>query len=240
MNEILQAARVQSDPAGISTTIGLDLGDRWSRYGVVDRSGAVIEEDRVRTSTAALERRFRKTLTRFVLEAGTHSPWVSRLFGEPGFKQRVFKAVRHRVGPTRWHFHKILCVLLLVASASWGCKSAPRAQSKNRQIGWRPIDSWTGRGDTQTDSFNIESTQWRIKWETQGAASPGAGRFHVVVHSAVSGRSIAEAVEHQGDGKGIAYVTEDPRLYHLVIDSSGVDWSIKVEEAVGGEVENAR
>jgi len=30
-------------------------------------------------------------------------------------------------------------------------------------------------------------------------------------------------------------VTEDPRLYHLVIDSSGVDWYIKVEEAVAGE-----
>jgi hypothetical protein len=31
-------------------------------------------------------------------------------------------------------------------------------------------------------------------------------------------------------------VTEDPRLYHLVIDSDGVDWSIKVEEAVVGDV----
>jgi transposase len=80
MNEILQTARAQSEPAGISTTIGLDLGDRWSRYCVVDRSGAVIEEDRVRTSTAALEQRFRKMPpTRIVLEAGTHSPWVSRL-----------------------------------------------------------------------------------------------------------------------------------------------------------------
>ena len=112
----------------------------------------------------------------------------------------------------------------------------PREQSTTRQIGWRPIDSWTGRGDTQTDSFNIESTQWRIKWETKGAPSPGAGRFHLAVHSAVSGRIIMEAVEHQGDGKGVAYVTEDPRLYHLVIDSAGVDWSIAVEEAVAGDI----
>jgi len=66
--------------AGISTTIGLDLGDRWSRYCVVDGSGAVIEEDRVRTSTAGLEHRFRQIpAVRIVLEAGTHSPWVSRL-----------------------------------------------------------------------------------------------------------------------------------------------------------------
>jgi hypothetical protein len=131
-------------------------------------------------------------------------------------------------------FH--LCVLLLVVSASWGCKPTPPASATIRQIGWRPIESWMGRGDTQTDSFNIESTQWRIKWETKGAASPGAGSFHIVVHSAVSGRPIADAVNHHGDGKGVAYVTEDPRLYHLVIDSSGVDWSLAVEEAVAGDI----
>jgi hypothetical protein len=128
-----------------------------------------------------------------------------------------------------------LVSVLLLAGLAGSCGSAPHAGSKTQQIGWRPIDTWTGRGDTQTDSFNIESTQWRIKWETKGATSPGVGRFHLAVHSAVSGRVIAEAVEQQGDGHGIAYVTEDPRLYHLVIDSSGVDWYIKVEEAVAGE-----
>jgi hypothetical protein len=56
----------------------------------------------------------------------------------------------------------------------------------------------------------------------------------------VSGRPLQEAVEHQGDGRGVAYVTEDPRLYHLVITSGGVDWSIQVEEAVVGEVEQPR
>jgi hypothetical protein len=114
--------------------------------------------------------------------------------------------------------------VLLVA-----CGARPKAH--HAQVGWRPIGSWSGRGDTQTDSFNIESTQWRIRWETKGD-----GAFHLVVHSAVSGRPIQDAVEHHGNGHGVAYVTEDPRLYHLVIDSDGVDWSIKVEEAVVGEV----
>ncbi len=102
------------------------------------------------------------------------------------------------------------------------------------------MGSWTGRGDEQTESFDIDSTQWRIKWITKGAASPGAGLFHLVVHSAVSGRPIQDAVQHQGDGSGVVYVTQDPRLYHLVIDSDGLDWSIKVEEAVTGEVEQPR
>jgi hypothetical protein len=127
----------------------------------------------------------------------------------------------------------LLFVLLLVIV---GCRSKPRPESLHSQIGWRPIGKWSGRGDTQTESFNIESTQWRIKWETKDATSPGAGSFHVVVHSAVSGRPIQDAVKQQGNGHGVAYVTEDPRLYHLVIDSDGVDWSIAVEEAVVGDV----
>jgi hypothetical protein len=129
----------------------------------------------------------------------------------------------------------LVCLLLLIAA---GCKSTPHPEVHRSQIGWRPIGNWSGRGDTQTESFNIESTQWRIKWETKGAASPGAGSFHLVVHSAVSGRPIQDAVEHRGDGHGVAYVTEDPRLYHLVIDSAGVDWSIAVEEAVVGDVQS--
>ena len=77
MKQILQSAQEQFAPAGISTTIGLDLADRWSRYCVVDGSGAVIEEDRVRTSTAGLEHRFRQTPSaRIVVEAETHSPRV--------------------------------------------------------------------------------------------------------------------------------------------------------------------
>jgi len=134
----------------------------------------------------------------------------------------------------------VISLLLLVAGATGGCHSAPHPESKTRQVGWRPIASFSGRGDDQTESFNIESTQWRIKWETKGAASPGAGTFHVVVHSAVSGRPIADAVEHQGNGRGVAYVTEDPRLYHLVIESSGLDWSIAVQEAVAGDVPHTR
>ena len=126
----------------------------------------------------------------------------------------------------------IVSLLLVVAVA---CKTTPKV--RRTQVGWRPIISWTGRGDSQTDSFDIGSTQWRIKWETTGAASPGAGTLHVVVHSEVSGRPIADAINAKGNGHGIAYVTEDPRLYHLEVESQGLEWSLKVEEAVVGEVQ---
>jgi hypothetical protein len=49
-----------------------------------------------------------------------------------------------------------------------------------------------------------------------------------------------DAIQHQGNGHGIAYVSEEPRLFELVIDSKDVDWSVAVEEAVVGEVEQRR
>jgi hypothetical protein len=101
-------------------------------------------------------------------------------------------------------------------------------------VGWRPIQSWSGHGDTQTESFNIESGQWRIRWNTTNETPPGAGTFQVTVHSAVSGRPLVVAVQHRGTGHDVAYVNEDPRLYHLVIESKGVDWFITVEDSAIG------
>jgi len=121
-----------------------------------------------------------------------------------------------------------------------GCRSAPRTEAKPSQVGWRPIISFSGRGNAQTESFNIESTQWRIKWQAKQDVSADPGTFHLMVNSAVSGRPIAEAVPRRGPGSGIAYVSEDPRLYHLVIESKDVDWSIAVEEAVVGEAQPPR
>jgi len=115
-----------------------------------------------------------------------------------------------------------------------GCNSAP-AKPKTPLVGWRHIADFSGRGSTQTESFNIESTQWRIKWETKGDTTPPTGTLILMVNSAVSGRPIALGVEHNGNGKGIAYVTEDPRYYYLVITSENLDWSFSIDEEVLGD-----
>jgi hypothetical protein len=46
------------------STVGLDLGDRWSRYCAIDSRGVVVKEDRVRTRPEALEETFRLMLPR--------------------------------------------------------------------------------------------------------------------------------------------------------------------------------
>jgi transposase len=68
-------------------TAGLDLGDKYSYLCLIDtQSGEVIEEGRLRTSPEAFRRRFssEQQPLRVAIEAGTHSPWVSRLLEECG------------------------------------------------------------------------------------------------------------------------------------------------------------
>jgi transposase len=61
-------------------SVGLDLGDRFTHYCMLNEDGELIEEGRIRTSEAALVKEFSGADTkRIAMEAGTHLPWVSRL-----------------------------------------------------------------------------------------------------------------------------------------------------------------
>jgi transposase len=68
-----------------NTTVGLDLGDRFSQYCTLNADGEEIDRGRVATTEAALRHRFEgKEVCRIVFECGTHSPWVSRLLKKFG------------------------------------------------------------------------------------------------------------------------------------------------------------
>jgi transposase len=81
------------------TTAGLDLGDRYSYLCLIDsQSGEVIEEGRLRTTSEAFRRRFASERPlRIAIEAGTHSPWVSRLLEECGHEVLVANARKLRL-----------------------------------------------------------------------------------------------------------------------------------------------
>src|SRR5690242_14550043 len=64
-------------------TIGLDLGDRWSFYCILDEAGKIILEQKLPTTPEAMRQTFGKIPRSLIaLETGTHSPWVSRLLTE--------------------------------------------------------------------------------------------------------------------------------------------------------------
>src|SRR5580704_8481046 len=74
-------------------TIGLDLGDRWSFYCVMDGAGQVILEQKLPTTSEAMKQTFgRIPQSLIALETGTHSPWVSRLLSDLGHQVIVAHA----------------------------------------------------------------------------------------------------------------------------------------------------
>jgi transposase len=81
-------------------TAGLDLGDRYSYLCLIDQeNGEVMEEGRLRTSPKAFRRRFASEQPPMciAIEAGTHSPWVSRVLEECGHEVLVANARKLRL-----------------------------------------------------------------------------------------------------------------------------------------------
>jgi transposase len=82
------------------TTAGLDLGDKYSYLCLIDQhSGEVVEEGRLRTTPEAFRRRFasEQPPMRIAIEAGTHSPWASRVLEECGHEVLVANARKLRL-----------------------------------------------------------------------------------------------------------------------------------------------
>lgn len=103
-----------------------------------------------------------------------------------------------------------------------------------RIVGWKPLASWTGRGNVQTETFLSDTGSFRIRWETKNESRPGAGTLEVAFRSGDSGRVIIDAVDQKGVGSGLSEVGDMVRWYYLSIDSANVDWSVTVEEPIMG------
>jgi transposase len=77
-------------------TVGLDLGDKSSRYCILDEAGEMVSEDQIPTTKTGLDWLFaKKPASRVALEVGTHSPWVSRWLASMGHE--VIVANAHKV-----------------------------------------------------------------------------------------------------------------------------------------------
>lgn len=71
-------------------SIGIDLGDKTSDYLVLDDSGEVVDQGRVRTRDPHLRRLLSGfSSTQVAIEVGAQSPWVSRLIRDCGHEAVV-------------------------------------------------------------------------------------------------------------------------------------------------------
>ena len=78
-------------------TVGLDVGDKNIHACFLDGDGTVAEESRLAATASALRRRFSGgECYRIILEAGVHSPWMSRLLLDLGHEEYVANPRRLR------------------------------------------------------------------------------------------------------------------------------------------------
>lgn len=79
------SGRTVSQAPDYQAVVGLDVGDRSTHYCVLDLDCQLVAEGAVATREASLRMQFEgKARMRIALEAGTHSPWISRLLVEWG------------------------------------------------------------------------------------------------------------------------------------------------------------
>src|ERR1700732_1406374 len=75
-----QMVTVKTKGAQERVTIGMDLGDKTSRYCMLDNEGEILQEGQVATTKTGIVEAFGPLgRARIAIEVGTHSPWVSRL-----------------------------------------------------------------------------------------------------------------------------------------------------------------
>jgi len=116
--------------------------------------------------------------------------------------------------------------VVALALTACGTRASQPPQQAEPTVVWRPLGSWSGHGNRQTESFTSDTGTLRVTWEA-------TGDFRLTAHSAISGRPLQQVVEHPGAGNGIGYVQQDPHVFYMVVEAPNVNWKFTVEEAIG-------
>ena len=102
--------------------------------------------------------------------------------------------------------------------------TAPPAPPVSRELG-----SWSGAGNS-TLGFVSESGSFRITWKARNQDDARPGAFQLTLRSGISGRPMLVVADQHGSGSGSSEFGDDPRLYEFLVESTGAEWSVSVQE----------
>ena len=137
------------------------------------------------------------------------------------FSKGVVTLFRYRCG---------IVVLALAAAACGGTPPADRAPAEPAAApAPRQLGAWKGQGST-TLRFVSESGSFRISWTAQNADNANPGRFTLTLRSGIGGRAMKVIADHRSAGGGSVEFGDDPRLYEFLVEATGINWAISVEE----------
>ena len=125
-----------------------------------------------------------------------------------------------------------LAILLAVTSAACSSSSdstTTAVQRTDARVDVRQLGAWNGTGNA-TLGFVSESGSFRISWKAQNHDNNNPGAFHLTLRSGISGRPMKVIADHKGAGTGTVEFGDDPRMYEFLVESTGIAWSISVQE----------
>ena len=122
-------------------------------------------------------------------------------------------------------------VLIALPLAFGACEARrePATTAREGSAAARSLGSWKGQGNT-TLGFVSESGSFRINWTARNRDAAAPGAFHLTLRSGISGRPLKVIADHRGAGAGSVEFGDDPRLYEFLVESTGMEWSISVDE----------
>ncbi len=129
----------------------------------------------------------------------------------------------------------IRLIPILLALLATGCGADGSDQPPIPETIWKPVGSWSGRGNQQLETFSMPRVTWRVRWEVRNVALETPGALRVTVNSADSGRTVTDVTDItdvKEPDRDVSYVTDQPHRFYLVVTSSDLDWTLTVEEPI--------
>lgn len=124
--------------------------------------------------------------------------------------------------------HLIFFGLLFSVSCSMPQDVAVAGQQEQQQQErkWTTVAKWSGTSTKTTETFNVQSSEWRIHWALEGDAY---SILQIFVYND-KGAMVSLAANQLGPSQDVSYVRAPAGKYYLTINTANSKYAIIVAD----------